>query len=59
MLLLATSGWAYRKDCSLALGDAVSNYLKKLQLDNCHIISDTNSRDTVGDAFYLRKKVRK
>ena len=57
---LATSGWAYRKDCSLALGDAVSNYVKKnFKLDNCQIISDTNSRDTVGDAFYLRKKLRK
>tara|TARA_B100000900_G_C20262539_1_gene586595 strand:+ start:101 stop:676 length:576 start_codon:yes stop_codon:yes gene_type:complete len=57
---LATSGWAYRKDCSLALGDAVSNYIKKnFKLDNCQIISDTNSRDTVGDAFYLRKKLRK
>ena len=56
--LLITSGWAYRSDCVLAIGDVVADYIKnKFNLTACNVVSDTNSRDTVGDAFYLRRRL--
>ncbi len=56
--LLITSGWAYRDDSSLAMGDVVAAYIKRnFELTNCTVLSDTNSRDTVGDAFFLRRKL--
>ena len=56
--LLVTIGWAYREDSSLAIGDVVAAYIKSnFELTNCTVLSDTNSRDTVGDAFYLRRKL--
>ncbi len=55
---LISSGWAYRDDSSLAIGQVVANYIKKnFHLENCKIIFDTNSRDTVGDAYFIRKKI--
>lgn len=58
--LLITSGWAYRNDTSLEIGKVVFDYIiKNFNLQNCTILYDTNSRDTVGDAFYLRKRLRK
>ena len=55
---LLTSGWAYRRDNSLAIGKVVAKYIKKhFQLGNCKVIFDINSRDTVGDAYFLRKKL--
>jgi len=57
--LIVTSGWAYRDDSELEIGLVFSRYLQ----DNCgvnakHIIADTNARDTVGDAFFIRRALR-
>ncbi len=55
---LVSSGWAYRNDCSLAIGKVVRDYIKKkFDLGNCQILYDINSRDTVGDAYFIRKKI--
>jgi uncharacterized SAM-binding protein YcdF (DUF218 family) len=56
--LFLTSGWDYRDDSDLEIGRVVSNYLiKNFDLDPRHILVDTNSRDTVGDAYFLRRQV--
>lgn len=55
---LATSGWAYRSDLEYGIGKYVANYLiYEESLPKSAVISDENSRDTVGDAFFLRKNV--
>ena len=56
--LIITSGWAYRKDNSNAIGKIVKNFISKnFKLENCKILVNTKSRDTVGDAFYSRAKL--
>jgi hypothetical protein len=58
--LLLTSGWDYRDDSDLEIGRVVSNYLvENFDLDPRHILVDTNSRDTVGDAYFLRRQLCK
>ena len=50
-----SSGAAYRSDSRLALGDVVQTQLKVLiDPESTTFISDTNSRDTVGDAFFSK-----
>lgn len=52
---LVTLGWNYRADCTTPIADVVKSYiLKNSLIDRNAIISITNSRDTVGDAFYCR-----
>lgn len=56
--LLITSGWAYRDDVSLAISDVMSSYIgEKINNKNCTICSDSNARDTVGDAFFARRRL--
>tara|TARA_B100000900_G_C20506418_1_gene686080 strand:- start:211 stop:789 length:579 start_codon:yes stop_codon:yes gene_type:complete len=56
--LIITSGWAYRKDNSNTIGRIVKNYiLDNFKLENCKILVNTKSRDTVGDAFFSRAKL--
>ena len=56
--ILVTSGWAYRKDNSLPIGKVVAEHIKKnFKLGKCKVMYDTKSRDTVGDAYFLRKKL--
>tara|TARA_B110000495_G_C23032670_1_gene615544 strand:+ start:2296 stop:2871 length:576 start_codon:yes stop_codon:yes gene_type:complete len=58
--LLLTSGWDYRDDSDLEIGRVVSSYLvENFDLDPRHILVDTNSRDTVGDAYFLRRQLCK
>lgn len=57
--ILVTSGWAYREDTHLAIGEVVSDYIINNYDLNCKVLTDTNSRDTVGDAFFLRKRLNK
>jgi len=58
--IIITSGWAYRPDSSKDIGKVVSDYIiETFELKNCLILFDTNSRDTVGDAFFLRQKLLK
>ena len=50
-----SSGAAYRPDSNLALGDVIQRQLKVLiDPESTTFISDTNSRDTVGDAFFSK-----
>lgn len=50
---LITIGWAYRDDCTTPIADVVKQYiLEKSFIDESSIIALTQSRDTVGDAFY-------
>ncbi|WP_053980285.1 YdcF family protein [Marinagarivorans algicola] len=54
--LIVTSGWAYRSDCSTPIADVLANYISSHSIIPSHkIIADTRARDTVGDAYFLRK----
>ena len=48
-------GWAYRSDSNITIADAMKNRLKLIQ-PNSHtpILTQSLSRDTVGDAFFSR-----
>lgn len=53
---IITSGWDYRADSKIPISNVVADYISsssEISLD--HIISLPFSRDTVGDAFYIRK----
>lgn len=53
-----SSGAAYRPDSELALGDVVQAQLKALINPKlAKFISDTNSRDTVGDAMFSKSNL--
>ncbi len=55
---IITSGWAYRDDYLRPIGDVMADYIKTLiNLSQCKVYSDTNARDTVGDAYFLRRKL--
>lgn len=57
---LITSGWDYRKDCALKIADVVSDYLvDQYKFDRQKIFVESNSRDTVGDAVFVRENVVK
>jgi uncharacterized SAM-binding protein YcdF (DUF218 family) len=50
---LITNGWAYRNDSTTPIADVVKQYiLEKSFIHESSIIALTQSRDTVGDAFY-------
>lgn len=51
---LITCGWNYRKDSKLFIGDVMKNYAVKLGVPFNKIITENNSRDTVGDAFFTK-----
>ncbi len=55
---LFTSGWNYRSDTNFKIGDIVAEHLSSVyEVDSNRIFSDTNARDTVGDAFFLRRNL--
>ena len=49
-----TCGWAYRADCVIKIADAFKSYIVKLGVRSEHILTEVNSRDTVGDAVFTR-----
>ena len=53
-----SSGAAYRADSNLALGNVIQAQLKAL-IDprSTTFVSDTNSKDTVGDAYYSKSNL--
>ena len=56
--LLITNGWAYRADCQIPISDVFANFIRSnSNIDNNKIVSNINSRDTVGDAFFLRQQL--
>lgn len=58
--LLITTGWAYRDDSSIPIGNAVKRYVRaNSTITESQIETDSRSRDTVGDAFFLRQRIAK
>lgn len=54
---LITSGWDYRKDSKLMIGKVMAEYIiKNFKIDRNKILIDNYSRDTVGDAFFVREQ---
>ena len=52
---IVTAGWAYRQDSSLCIADAYKEYIvSKFNIEKNTILTESNSRDTVGDAFFTK-----
>lgn len=56
---LITCGWNYRKDSKLFIGDVMKNYAVYSGVPSEKIITELNSRDTVGDAFFTKLNILK
>lgn len=55
---IITSGWNYRSDCELKIGQAVAEDLLEMRgLEKEQVLVDVCSRDTVGDAYFIRKNI--
>ena len=55
---IVTSGWDYQDDSDLKIGEVVADNLReRYSIDKSKILVDVCSRDTVGDAFFLRRNV--
>ncbi|MFK7968294.1 MAG: YdcF family protein [Rickettsiaceae bacterium] len=55
---LVTCGWAYMKGSDIRIADAFKHYLvETLGVDPKKIITELNSRDTVGDAFFSKTTI--
>lgn len=53
-----TCGWAYRDDSPLTLADAMKAYaIKSQKISPDTIITETKSRDTVGDAIFSKRNI--
>ena len=52
---IVTCGWAYRYDSGINIADALKSYIiNHLGINNSDVIAESNSRDTVGDAYYTK-----
>ena len=51
---ILTLGWDYRQDSNIPIAHAFSSYIKDKRVSAEKIISDINSRDTVGDAIFSK-----
>ena len=55
---IVTSGWDYQDDSDLKIGEVVADNLReRYSIEKSKILIDVCSRDTVGDAFFLRRNV--
>lgn len=55
---IVTSGWNHRRDLDTTIGRAVAEELVSVHgICPDKVLVDTESRDTVGDAFFLRKNI--
>lgn len=55
---IITSGWDYQDDSDLKIGEVVADKLKdQYSIDKSKVLVDVCSRDTVGDAFFLRRNI--
>jgi hypothetical protein len=55
---IITSGWDYQDDSGLQIGEVVADKLKgQYSIEKSKVLVDVCSRDTVGDAFFLRRNV--
>lgn len=55
--LMITCGWAYRKDTAIPIAESFKNYLIEMGVQSKKILSEKNSRDTVGDAIFTRLNI--
>jgi uncharacterized SAM-binding protein YcdF (DUF218 family) len=54
---LVTCGWAYREDSPINISDALKSYIvSRFDLPADVVLSETGSRDTVGDAVFSKVK---
>ncbi len=55
---IVTCGWAYRNDTFITLADAMKTYaIKSHGIPSDSIVTETTSRDTVGDAVFSKKNI--
>ncbi len=55
---IITSGWDHRSDSTEKIGEVVCrDLIRSFSINPNEILVDTEARDTVGDAFYLRKNI--
>jgi uncharacterized SAM-binding protein YcdF (DUF218 family) len=54
---IITSGWAYRKDSAICIGNAMKAYSREIGIPEEKIIVDVHSKDTVGDAIFTKVNV--
>lgn len=56
--LIISSGWAYKRGCKKCIGDIIRDYLVNIGgIERSKTHSDINSRDTVGDAYFIKKNI--
>ena len=54
--VLVTCGWNYRPDSEICIADAMKNHaVEQLNIRSDAIITEKNSRDTVGDAIFTKR----
>jgi uncharacterized SAM-binding protein YcdF (DUF218 family) len=52
---VVTCGWAYRNDSEIKIADAFKSYIvNSLGVNPIKVITELNSRDTVGDAYFTK-----
>ena len=55
---IVTCGWAYREDSEIKIANAFKRYLvHQLGVNSNKILTEINSRDTVGDAFFTKSNL--
>lgn len=55
---IITCGWAYREDSDITIADAMKTHAINVHgISPAAIITETNSRDTVGDAVFTKRNV--
>ncbi|BDW96814.1 hypothetical protein MACH10_24990 [Thalassospira tepidiphila] len=53
-----TTGWDYRDDSDLKIGEVIRDFvIDKHHLDPACVLTDINSRDTVGDAYFVKRNI--
>ena len=58
--LIITSGWDYRDDSNIKLADAMKSYIVNVSnISQELILTEINSRDTVGDAIFTKINIIK
>ena len=56
---IITCGWDYRKDSDLVIADVFKDYFLKNGIPKKNIVTEINSRDTVGDAIFSKINIVK
>jgi uncharacterized SAM-binding protein YcdF (DUF218 family) len=52
---IVTCGWNYRNDSDIKIADAFKSYIvNSLGVNRSKVITELNSRDTVGDAYFTK-----